>query len=238
MPFKKGVGAKGRGVRASLTVRGFRASGVSSGIKKNGRKDLALILSDVPAAAAGVFTRNSVKAAPVVLDIKRLQKGRTFRGLIVNSGNANACTGKNGHDNALRMTSLTEDLLGLETGEVLVSSTGVIGVPLPMKKAEAGIRAASLRLRPSGLKDAAEAIMTTDAYPKTASGSALIGGVRVKVAGIAKGAGMIKPDMATLLAYFFTDAAIKTALNVGRRFRSSVLAPPRDIPGWVRGGMG
>lgn len=211
MPFKKGVGAKDRGVRASLTVRGFRASGVPSGIKKNGRKDLALILSDVPAEAAGVFTRNRVKAAPVVLDISRLSRRRTFRGVIVNSGNANACTGKKGHDNALRMASLTEDLLGLETGVVLVSSTGVIGVPLPMKKTEAGIRAASLRLRPSGLKDAAEAIMTTDAYPKTASGSALIGGVRVKVAGIAKGAGMIKPDMATLLAYFFTDAAIKRA---------------------------
>lgn len=214
MPEKKAGSSVKLFTKTALRVKGFAAAGVACGIKRNGRKDLAVILSTVPAAVAGVFTRNRVKAAPVVFDIERLSKGKAFRGVVVNSGNANACTGEKGYKDALRMASLTEGLLGLKRGDVLVSSTGVIGVPFPVKKVEAGIRAAVKRLRPEGLNEAAEAIRTTDAYPKTVSMKAVIGGSAVTVAGIAKGAGMIRPDMATLLAYFLTDANIKgTALK-------------------------
>ena len=123
-----------------LKVQGFKASGIPCGIKKNGRRDLALILSDVPARVAALFTTNGVKAAPVLIDIDRVKKG-TARAVIINSGNANACTGKKGHSDAIRMTALVEAALGLEKGSVLVSSTGVIGVPLPVEKVEAGMKA-------------------------------------------------------------------------------------------------
>lgn len=191
----------------TLKVQGFRASGVSCGIKKTGKRDLALILSDVPARVAALFTTNKVKAAPVLIDMERVKKG-VARGVIVNSGNANACTGKKGYSDALKMTALAERALGLDKGSILVSSTGVIGVPLPVEKVEAGMKGLIEGLSPDGLTDAGTAIMTTDAFMKTASASAVIGGKKVTIAGIAKGAGMICPNMATMLAYFVTDGDV------------------------------
>lgn len=200
---------------ASLTssdfkVRGFKAAGIACGIKKTGKKDLALIFSETPATVAAVFTRNRVKAAPVLLDMKRVRKG-TSRGVIVNSGNANACTGKAGLRAAEAMTTAAEKALGLKKGDILVASTGVIGVPLPAEKVVSGAPGLASGLRPEGLFEAARAIMTTDAFPKTAVRKARIGGRTVTVAGVAKGAGMICPDMATMLAFFVTDANIGNA---------------------------
>ncbi len=192
----------------NFAVPGFRASGIASGIKKNGKKDLALILSDKPAYVAGLFTTNRVKAAPVLLDLKRIKKG-VSRGVIINSGNANACTGKAGYKTAEAMATLAEKAAGAKKGTIMVASTGVIGVPLPVGKVEAGIATLAGSLSYSGLTGAAEAIMTTDAFMKKAISKVNIGGKRVTIAGIAKGAGMICPDMATMLAFFVTDANIK-----------------------------
>ncbi|MDP2689235.1 MAG: bifunctional glutamate N-acetyltransferase/amino-acid acetyltransferase ArgJ [Deltaproteobacteria bacterium] len=200
-------------------MRGFRASGISSGIKKNGRKDLALILSDVPARTAALFTTNKVKAAPVLYDMKRVKGGHSVsRGVIVNSGNANACTGAEGYGHARRMAGAAEAAAGTGRGSILVSSTGVIGVPFPIGKVTDGAPSLAAALSPGGLHDAAEAIMTTDAFPKKAVSRSRVNGRLVTVAGIAKGAGMICPDMATMLAYFLTDAditgpALKAALK-------------------------
>lgn len=212
-----------------LLVPGFKASGIHCGIKKTGRKDLALIVSDVPAQAAAVFTTSKVKAAPVLVGMERLKKP-VSRGVIINSGNANACTGASGRKIALRMTAAAEKALGISKGAVLVSSTGVIGVPLPVEKVELGAPALVRELSYDGLASAAEAIMTTDAFPKTACASATIGGRTITVAGIAKGAGMICPNMATLLAYLLTDANIKAPVlkkalkdSVDRSFNSIVV---------------
>ncbi|MBI5493318.1 MAG: bifunctional glutamate N-acetyltransferase/amino-acid acetyltransferase ArgJ [Deltaproteobacteria bacterium] len=193
---------------AEFAVPGFKAAGIACGIKKNGKKDLALILSDGPASVAGLFTTNSVKAAPVLLDMKRVRKG-VSRGVIINSGNANACTGKPGYEAAAAMATLAERASGAKKGSIMVASTGVIGVPFPIKKVEAGISSLVGSLSYSGMKSAAEAIMTTDAFMKKASAKVNINGRKVTIAGIAKGAGMICPDMATMLAFFATDAEIK-----------------------------
>jgi len=200
-----------------LKVPGFKASGISCGIKKTGKKDLALLLSDVPATAAGVFTTNKVKAAPVVFDVRRLRKG-VSRGVIVNSGNANACTGKRGYGDSERMASAVENALESGKGSILVCSTGVIGVPLPVEKVEKGVPALVKSLSYDGLPHAAAAIMTTDAFSKTAVAKARINGKTVTMAGFAKGAGMICPNMATMLAFIATDAeigspALKRALS-------------------------
>ncbi len=170
--------------------------------------DLALILSDLPAQTAGVFTTNSVKAAPVLLDIKRIKKG-VSRGVIVNSGNANACTGARGYRVSERMATLVEKAIGSPKGSILVSSTGVIGVELPVDKVEKGVPALVEELSYGGFHNASAAIMTTDAFPKSSSLRAKINGKTVTVAGIAKGAGMICPNMATMLAFIATDADIK-----------------------------
>lgn len=192
-----------------LAVPGFRASGMAGGIKKNGKKDLALILCDGPASVAGLFTLNKVKAAPVLISSQRVKKG-VSRGVLVNSGNANACTGKKGMDNALAMTALAEGVLGLKKGELLVCSTGVIGVPMPMNKVKAAIPKLASSFG-ADLTPFAQAIMTTDAYQKTSFTKARIGNKTITIAGIAKGAGMICPNMATLLSFFLTDACINTA---------------------------
>ena len=199
------------GKAIGLRVTGFRASGVAAGIKKNGRKDLALIVSDKPAQVAGLFTTNSVKAAPVLLDMKRVKKG-VSSGLIVNSGNANACTGADGAKKAEAMTAFAEKALGLKKGSILVCSTGVIGVPLPIEKVSSGIPAAVKALGYDGLPSAGEAMMTTDAFQKLGERRARIGGREVVIAGLCKGAGMICPNMATMLAFFMTDADIKAPL--------------------------
>jgi glutamate N-acetyltransferase/amino-acid N-acetyltransferase len=205
-----------------IKVRGFRASGIYAGIKKPGKgKDLALIVSDTPAVVAGVFTKNKVKAAPVLIDMQRVKKGIS-RGVVINSGNANVSTGKEGYDNALRMTAAIEKGLGLKKGDMLVASTGVIGVMPPVKKMEAGAKPLISELRSEGFIDAAEAIMTTDAFAKTSFHKKRIAGDIVTVAGIAKGAGMRCPDMATMLAFFVTDA------NIGRSALGAALKKAAD----------
>ena len=191
-----------RGVTAP---RGFLAAGVHAGLKRK-RKDVALIVSQTPAVAAGTFTTNQVKAAPVVLSAEHLKAGQA-RAIVANSGNANACNGERGYADARRMAEYTAELLGIRTEEVLVASTGVIGLPLPMDKVEAGIRSACQALSPSGGDDAAEAILTTDTRTKQAAVEFDVDGVPVRIGGMAKGSGMIHPNMATMLAFLTTDAA-------------------------------
>jgi glutamate N-acetyltransferase/amino-acid N-acetyltransferase len=192
----------------SMVVKGFRAAGVSCGIKKAGRPDLALVVSDRPCVSAVVFTRNRVAAAPVVWGRANRRRGR-LQGIVANSGNANACTGAAGTE-AVRKTSRAAcEALGLPEGSLLVSSTGVIGVPLPVGKIVAALPRLVRRLDPKRIPEAGEAIRTTDAYPKRGVRRFRAGGKVITLAGIAKGAGMIAPDMATMLAYVFTDATLR-----------------------------
>ena len=181
--------------------RGFRYSGVVSGLRKEpDRRDLALIVSDTPATAAGVFTQNRVCAAPVQVSRKRLPSS-SVRAIVVCSGNANACTGDQGLADAERMCQLTADELGCLPHEVLVASTGVIGRPLPMPVLEAGIPKAVAALSPDGLSDAAHAILTTDTRIKVAARQF----EGHTITGFAKGAAMIGPNMATMLGFILTD---------------------------------
>lgn len=186
--------------------RGFRAAGVAAGIKPSGAPDVALIVSDSPASAAAVFTNSRVVAAPVVVSRAHV-KGGSARGIVVNSGNANACTGAQGKADAERMAELAAAAVGAPPAEMLVASTGVIGRPLPMEKLEQGIRAAAAQLAPDGAP-AARAIMTTDTLPKEVAVEFEAGGQRVRIGGIAKGSGMIAPRMATMLAFITTDVQI------------------------------
>ena len=186
---------------------GFRAAGVAAGLKRSGRKDLALLVSDLPAAIAGVFTTNQVQAATVKLDRRRLAGG-VGRAIVVNSGNANACNGPAGLRDADRMTALTADLLSLSKLQVFVCSTGRIGLPMPMDLIEPGIRQAVAALSPRGGRDAAAAIMTTDTRIKHATVTLPVDGRTVTLAGCAKGSGMIEPKMATMLAFLLTDARV------------------------------
>jgi glutamate N-acetyltransferase/amino-acid N-acetyltransferase len=188
-------------------VEGFQAAGLAAGIKKHGGLDLALIVADGPAQAAGVFTKNRVKAAPVLLCQRRLRSGQA-RAILVNSGNANACNGPQGQEDARELSRETARLLSIPAATVLPASTGVIGQPLPAARIRAALPDLVARLRPGGLPEVAEAIMTTDTRPKTAVIKENIWGKPVTLAGLAKGAGMIHPDMATLLAFVFTDAAL------------------------------
>jgi glutamate N-acetyltransferase/amino-acid N-acetyltransferase len=183
---------------------GFQAAGVSCGLKKNGRKDLGLIYSKVPANVAGVFTQNRIQAAPVQLDRQRINKG-VCRALIVNSGNANCCTGEQGMRDAMDMASFTAAGVGVAEEEVLVSSTGVIGEPLPVEKIKNAMTELVAALHGEGIHDFAEAIMTTDTVPKVISRCGELDGKVFTVSGVAKGAGMIRPDMATMLCYVMTD---------------------------------
>ena len=188
-------------------VSGVRAAGLHAGIKAPDAKDVALIVTDTPAIAAGVFTKNSVTAAPVLVCREHLSDG-CAQAVIVNSGNANACTGETGMANARRMAVATAEQLGIDTNLVLVSSTGVIGQQLPMDKIENGIQTAASTLSHEGGADAAEAIMTTDTHPKSVAVEIEIGDTPVRIGGIAKGSGMIAPNMATMLSYLTTDARI------------------------------
>ena len=189
---------------------GYEAAGVRSGLKSRGR-DLALIYTVSPACAAGVFTTNRFQAAPVLVTKDRVGRER-IHGCIVNSGCANACTGQRGHRNALRMADLTAAALGAPRRAILVSSTGVIGEQLPMTKVRAGIKKAVAALGPDGGEHAAEAILTTDTRPKSASVEFDLDGRPVRVGGIAKGSGMIAPSMATMLCFLTTDADISPGL--------------------------
>lgn len=195
-------------------AKGFKAAGVYAGVRKNPHKlDVALIYSEVPAVAAGVFTLNLVKAAPVVLTQEYIKSG-LLQAVAVNSGNANACTGQAGMEHAKLMAETAAKALKIPAESVGVSSTGVIGVPLPIEKITAGINEAAKILSTEDLL-AAQAIMTTDTVAKTFGVQLEIGGKTVTVGGIAKGSGMIHPNMATMLGFITTDIAIShTALQI------------------------
>jgi len=209
-------------IKGGITApRGFLAAAIHCGIKESNtsRDDIALILSQTPAIAAGVFTTNKVKAAPVLLSRTHLRAPRA-RAIIANSGNANACTGRPGLDSARAMCRATAKALGLAAREVLVCSTGRIGVPLPIEKIEASIARLPAKLGPQSRR-AACAIMTSDTFPKEIALQCRIGGKPVRIGGIAKGAGMIDPNMATMLAFITTDAAIGKA-DLQKALRASV----------------
>lgn len=186
---------------------GFQAGTTSAGIKYENKKDVAIIYSDVPAVAAGVFTTNKVKAAPVLLDMERIAGGKA-QAIVVNSGNANACNGEQGMNDTVTMSLVTANALGIPQELVLVASTGVIGQQLPMDKVQQGILQAAAAISTEGGSSAAKAIMTTDTFSKEAAREIVLNGKRVVVGGMAKGSGMIHPDMATLLCFITTDAAI------------------------------
>ena len=190
----------------SFRVPGFRAAGVHCGVKAR-QLDLALIASDGPAAAAGVFTRSTVVGAPVELSREHVKSG-SARAIVANSGRSNVAMGDRGRRDAATMASAAGAALRAPAGEVLVASTGVIGEPLPMGKIKTGIQAASRALSAGGFSRAARAILTTDTRPKLAATTVDLGGRSVTVAGIAKGSGMIEPNMATMLAFLVTDAPV------------------------------
>lgn len=200
-------------IKGGITApAGFLAASIHCGIKggdTNGKEDMALIFSEWPAVAAGTFTTNKVKAAPVLVSAPRVRAGHA-RAIIANSGNANACTGPQGLESARRMCGAAAGALGLAGREVLVCSTGRIGVQLPIEKMEASIAKMPAKLgRYSGR--VARAIMTSDTFPKEIAVECRIGGKPVRIGGIAKGAGMIDPNMATMLCFITTDAAIEKA---------------------------
>ena len=188
-----------------VVVPGFRFAGVRAGLKQRGR-DVALIVADGAASVAGVFTTNRAPAAPVQLSRRRVAAGRAAA-VLVHAGNANACTGAEGLRTAADATALAARLLGVAPASVLPCATGRIGVQVPRARLFAGVRAATAALTPAGFARAAEAITTTDAFPKTAVRTVGVGRRRVTVAALGKGAGMIAPAMATLLVFVVTDAA-------------------------------
>ncbi len=194
-------------------ARGFRAAGLVCGIRKQ-KKDLALLVSERPAVVAGVFTQNAVKAAPLIVTMTQLERSQLVSAVLINSGNANACTGEQGMVDAWAMVRTTADALHIPQEQVVVSSTGVIGQYLPMEKVVDGIQRISPLLGRSGGRDAAEAIMTTDTYAKEVALRVAIGGTMVTIGAMAKGSGMIAPNMATMLAFVATDAAIGRDLLV------------------------
>jgi glutamate N-acetyltransferase/amino-acid N-acetyltransferase len=194
-----------------LRVKGFRYSAVGAGIRKKDRLDLGLIYAEQPAAAAGVFTTSRVKAAPVLLDMERVRQGRA-QAVLVNSGVANACTGEKGMQAAESCSRLVAAALGIDENLVQVTSTGVIGEQLPVEKIADSIENLVRSLADENYGKVAEAIMTTDTVPKTAARSCRIGGSEVRLFGIAKGSGMIMPNMATMLAFVMTDADIAPAM--------------------------
>ena len=191
--------------------KGFRAAGIHCGVKKS-KKDLCLVVSDEPASAAVVLTTNRVQAAPVVVTRVQMERSHTFRAIVVNSGNANACTGDRGMKDAWAMVAATAAALNVGPSEVLVSSTGVIGQFLPITTITDGIKRAATMLSPEGGGSAAEAIITTDTFVKEHALEFDCDGVRVTMGGMAKGSGMIAPNMATMLAFVTTDAAVSPAV--------------------------
>lgn len=207
-------------------VPGFRATGVACGIKVSGNRDLAIIMADGPSTAAAMFTTNAFQAAPVLYDKALMQRtgGAGFRAILVNAGNANACTGDQGDQDAEKMSRWLEEMAQLPSDSVFVMSTGIIGHHLPMDTIQAGIRDALGTLNDAdGGAHAAEAIMTTDTVPKEAFVQVEIGGQTVSIAGVAKGSGMIHPDMATMLSAVVTDANLRAA-DLDRALRTAVNA--------------
>lgn len=198
-----------RHIEGGVTApKGFLAAGVSCGIKKSGNKDLALIFSTVLARAGALFTSNKVKAAPVLVTKEHLKEG-TAQAVVINSGNANSCTGKLGLADASETASIAATSLNISASQVLVASTGLIGIPLPMRKIEEGIKRAVTGLNSKGGSDAAKAIMTTDTFPKETAVEFEMGKKRIKIGGMAKGSGMIAPNLATMLSVITTDAVVE-----------------------------
>src|SRR5437667_2041158 len=201
-----------RGFKCASVFCDIKKLGTGKGSEKGQKRDLALIVSDVPAAVAGVFTTNQICAAPV--KVSRRAAAKDFaRGIVVNSGNANAATGPRGMRDARSMIQLAAKALSINENDVLVCSTGRIGVAMPMKNIEGGIRACATRIARSisNARQVAEAIMTTDTRRKEIAVEFKIGRSTVRIGGICKGAGMIQPGMATMLAFVTTDAAIESA---------------------------
>ena len=193
--------------REAAPVPGFKVAALHAGIRYRERPDLALIAADFEAVAAGVFTRNQFAAAPVLLCREHLQRGQA-RAILVNAGIANACTGEDGLHAAREMASMVAQGLGTPREAVLVASTGVIGPQIPLQVIETAIPKLIENLRPDAWEDVARAIMTTDTVPKQASTRIDLDGHAATISGVAKGAGMIAPDMATLLVFVATDAAV------------------------------
>ena len=194
-------------------AKGFRAAGVPAEIKYKGRNDVALVVADAPCAAAAAFTTNAVAAAPVLYD-RAVVKGGKIQAILANSGCANACTGEAGYKDAELSALATAGELGIDPKHVLVASTGVIGRRLPMDRLLAGMKdaAAKLARSPEAELDAEKAVMTTDTKPKQAAVQTKIGGKTVTVGGMCKGSGMIEPNMATMLGFITTDAAVSPAM--------------------------
>jgi len=189
------------------TPKGFKSSGIFSGIKENDKLDLGLIFSEYPTVCTAAFTTNQVKAAPVRLSKKHLRRS-DIRAVIVNSGNANACNGKRGDEDALSMARCAADSLGIKPWQVFICSTGIIGYPLPIDKIRNAAPSLATSLRVSGWKNFSKAIMTSDSVPKVATSQIVFGNKKITITGAAKGSGMIAPNMATMLAFIVTDAAI------------------------------
>ncbi len=190
-----------------MIIKGFKYAAVAAGIRKKNRLDLGLIFSEKPAVAAGAFTANRVKAAPVLLGMERIVHGKA-QAILANSGVANACTGKNGMQAVHTCSNLAARALNIDESLVQIASTGVIGEQLPVEKIAAAMDELVAGLSPLACGEVARAIMTTDTVPKTAERTCAIGGAEVKLFGMAKGAGMIMPDMATMLCFVMTDADI------------------------------
>ncbi len=205
-----------------IKVPGFLGSGISSGIKKNGKKDLGLIFSKVPAKVSGVFTTNVVKAAPVLLGMERVKSGYC-QAVVINSGNANVGTGKRGLHDANLTAKLVANKLSIDESLVIPSSTGVIGVYLNMEKIKSAIPDLVSGLSEDGLSDTAEAIMTTDKFPKYAEAQISVDGKTGTICAIGKGAGMIAPNMATMLCFILTD------INIDRKAQKIALKNAVDV---------
>lgn len=196
----------------SFEVRGFLSAVTKAHIKKGSdREDLGLIFSETPATAAGVFTRNQVKAASVLIDRERIQAG-SGRAILVNSGNANACTGDRGLQDTRTLTRQAATLLAIPEDQVFMASTGVIGLPLPLRRIQRAIPALQGNLTSAGLPALARAIMTTDTFPKIIAQEVTLGKQTGRVVGLAKGAGMIRPDLATMLCFVLTDVSVTSGV--------------------------
>ena len=211
-PINKSEHASIKQITGGVTApKGFKAAGTACHIKQSGRKDMAIVMSDKPAAAAAMFTTNKMAAAPVYLSKKHVADG-SIQAVVINSGNANACTGEQGEKDAEKMAEVAGHALGINPQDIIVESTGIIGVPMPMDKVEEGIRVAAVKLSADGGSDAAEAIMTTDLFAKEFTVVFELDGKEVKMGGMAKGSGMIAPNMATMLAVITTDAKISAPM--------------------------
>lgn len=197
---------------------GFKAAGIAAGIKAKKKKDMALIVSETPSVSAAVFTTNQIKAAPVKWDNQVVEHQLGARAIVMNSGNANACTGLRGSGDTATMAMRAAEKLNAKPEQVFVCSTGTIGKPLPMEKITPGIESLFKKLSTDGGRDAAEAMMTTDLAPKSLTVEIEINGKPVRITGLAKGSGMIEPNMATMLAFILTDADVeKHALQCALR---------------------